>query len=85
MKTLIRAFGVCWIALVLVSFPMSRNPSAAFIGWQTFSNCGANNNTGVFDASPESNSSFDATPIGSISFGGAHLTGVIGAAASSSG
>ena len=31
------------------------------IGWQTFDNAGANNNSGINDSTPESNSTFNAT------------------------
>lgn len=51
------------------------------IGWQTFENAGANNNSGIADTTPDSNSTFDATPVGSNN-GGQYLTGRIGAGAS---
>jgi len=51
------------------------------IGWQTFSNAGANNSTGISDSTPDSNSTFDATPVGSNN-GGLYLTGTIGPGAS---
>ena len=70
------------VALVLFS---THAASAAFIGWQTFSNCGANNNTGVCDETPESNSTFDATPAGSIGGSSTYLAGVLGVNASSAG
>jgi hypothetical protein len=57
----------------------------SFIGWQTFSNCGANNNSGICDSSPDSNSTFDATPVGAIGAGDTYLTGIIGTGASSVG
>ena len=40
--------------------------SAALIGWQTFSNCGLNVETGICDATPDSNSTYDATPVGKV-------------------
>lgn len=58
---------------------------SSFIGWQTYSNCGATNNTGVCDATPESNSTFDATPVGSIGPDNTYLSGVIGTDASAAG
>ncbi|MBJ42218.1 MAG: hypothetical protein CMJ80_02800 [Planctomycetaceae bacterium] len=51
------------------------------IGWQTFDNAGGNNNSGITDTTPESNSTFDATPFGSNK-DGLYLTGIIGAGAS---
>ena len=60
--------------------------AASFIGWQTFSPCTTgNNNSGICDTSPDSNSTFDATPVGSIGAGNTYLTGAIGSAASSVG
>ena len=59
--------------------------SSSFIGWQTYSNCGATNNTGICDATPESNSTFDATPVGSIGPDNTYLSGVIGIDASAAG
>ena len=55
------------------------------IGWQTFDNAGANNNSGISDNTPDSNSTFDSTPFGShaaVAGGGQYLTGIIGAGAS---
>jgi len=57
------------------------NPFLHAIGWQTFQNAGANNNSGIADATPDSNSTFDATPFGSNN-NGLYLTGRIGAGAS---
>lgn len=54
------------------------------IGWQTFENAGANNNSGISDSTPDSNSTFDATPFGGNS-NGLYLTGIIGAGASNLG
>lgn len=55
------------------------------IGWQTFENKTAgNNNSGIKDNSPDTNSTYDATPRGSSS-GNHYLTGAIGADASNSG
>jgi len=75
------------LALSAASLFLTQTASAAsFIGWQTFSNCTAgNNNSGVCDSSPDSNSTFDATPVGSIGAGNTYLTGIIGTGASSVG
>ena len=81
MKTSIKRTGLA-VALFLFS---AHTASAAFIGWQTFSNCGGNNNTGVCDETPESNSTFDATPTGNIGGGNTYLTGVLGVNASAGG
>lgn len=52
------------------------------IGWQTFKNgTDGNNNSGVQDDTPDTNSTYDATPVGSNN-GGFYLTGSIGANAS---
>ena len=52
------------------------------IGWQTFDNATpGNNNSGIADDTPDSNSTFDATPFGSNN-GGLYLTGKIGPGAS---
>ena len=48
------------------------------IGWQTFDNAGANNNSGINDSTPESNSTFNATTSTH------YLTGGIGASSGSS-
>ncbi|MEM9294623.1 MAG: PEP-CTERM sorting domain-containing protein [Planctomycetota bacterium] len=64
------------------------NPLLHAIGWQTFDNAGANNSSGIGDTTPDSNSTFDATPVGSfaaVSGGGQYLTARIGAGASSLG
>ncbi|MEM8944020.1 MAG: hypothetical protein AAGD11_02475 [Planctomycetota bacterium] len=55
------------------------------IGWQTFDNAGADNNSGIADGTPDSNSTFDSTPVGSnasVMGGGQYLTGTIGVGAS---
>lgn len=55
------------------------------IGWQTFENATpGNNNSGINDTSPDTNSTYDATPNGSIE-GSLYLTGSIGANASNFG
>lgn len=55
------------------------------IGWQTFDNATAgNNNSGISDNTPDSNSTFDFSPVGGNS-NGSYLTGIIGAGASNLG
>ena len=71
---------------VTLFLTVAQTASASFIGWQTFSPCTAgNNNSGVCDTTPESNSTFDASPTGSISVDDTYLTGAIGVAASAAG
>lgn len=69
----------------LCVFAAHSASAASFIGWQTFSNCGGNNNSGICDDTPDSNSTFDATPVGSIGSASTYLTGVIGDQASAAG
>lgn len=78
----VRATAI-WVASICLL--MAGAASAEFIGWQTFSNCGLNNNTGICDSSPESNSTFDATPVGTIGPDNTYLTGEIGVEASAIG
>ena len=48
------------------------------IGWQTFENSrSGNNNSGIQDDTPDSNSTYDTTTMGS-SLGNLYLTGSIG-------
>ncbi len=55
------------------------------IGWQTFENSrSGNNNSGIQDDTPDSNSTYDPTPMGS-SLGNLYLTGSIGGNASAEG
>lgn len=61
----------------------SQSASAALIGWQTFDATGGTN-ANMADATPDNNTTYDATPVGS-SAGNVYLTGVIGAGASSLG
>ncbi len=54
------------------------------IGWQTFDNAGGDNNSGISDGTPESNSTFDSTPF--MTTGGSYyLTGGIGGASVAAG
>lgn len=82
MKLIAKALGLASLCLFVAGNASAQN---FFMGWQTFSNCGANNNTGVCDTTPESNSSFDAKPAGSIGPDNTYLTGAIGVDASSAG
>lgn len=78
--------GLRTLGLASVCLLVAQSASASsFIGWQTFSNCGGNNNTGICDATPDSNSTFDSTPVGSIGGANTYLTGVIGDGASAVG
>ncbi len=76
-------------ALAVVQPPSDGgNPFLHAIGWQTFENANPSatfpNNTGITDDTPDSNSTYDATPTGSNN-GGLYLTGSIGPNASNSG
>lgn len=83
------------ISLPLAAFCFSQSASAVVlagsnngnanlhaIAWQTFENAGANNNSGVNDSTPDSNSTFDSTPMGSHQ-GGYYLVGGLGASSGS--
>jgi hypothetical protein len=65
------------------AFLISQTASAALIGWQTFEATGGTN-ANMTDSTPDNNTTYDATPVGS-SAGNVYLTGVIGAGASSLG
>jgi hypothetical protein len=53
------------------------------IAWQTFENSGDNNNSGISDSTPDNNSTYDSTPVGSNN-GGFYLVGGLGGASGSS-
>ena len=56
------------------------------VGFQTYTNCTAgNNNSGICDSAPQSNSTYDADPVGNIGPGNLYLTATIGPEASSLG
>ena len=56
------------------------------VGFQTFLPCvTGNQNSGICDANPQSNGTYDATPVGGIGPGNVYLTAVIGTDASSVG
>lgn len=67
---------------VVLAGSNNGNANLHAIAWQTFDNAGAANNTGINDSTPDSNSSFDSTPVGSNS-GGYYLVGGLGAASGS--
>ncbi len=69
-------------------FAVSQTALAAsfLVGFQTYENCTlGNNNSGVCETFPQSNSTYDATPEGSIGPDNLYLTAVIGPEASSLG
>ena len=66
--------------------PQLVSSQTHLIGWQTFKNgTVGNNNSGVQDDTPDTNSSYDATPVGSNDGGNLYLSGSIGANASADG
>lgn len=71
------------LSLASVVLLTAQSSSAALIGWQTFENV-AGNNANMQDSTPDNNTTYDATPVGT-SAGNVYLTGVIGAGASSLG
>ena len=79
--------GSVWtpFCLVVLCLLLAQPGLAATMGWQTFSNCGSDNNTGICDTSPESNSTYDETPVGEIGVQGTYLSGAIGPDASALG
>jgi len=85
MNMVTKRTGAVTLGLISLWFLMVGTASAEFIGWQTFSNCGVNNDSGVCDTTPESNSTYDMTPGGAIGPDNTYLTGEIGLEASSAG
>lgn len=83
MKILNRAL-VASIGLVA-----AQSASAALVGWQTFGTYPAPANANLTDSTPDNNTTWDATPVGSsVPAGGGgsvYLSGVIGTGASSLG
>ena len=71
------------VGLISAALFTVQSASAALIGWQTFENV-AGNNANMQDSTPDNNTTYDATPVGT-SAGNVYLTGVIGAGASSLG
>ena len=73
------------IGLSLSAF-VAAGQGSHLIGWQTFSPSTVNdNNSGITDNSPDTNSTFDSSPVGNISASNHYLTGIIGVGASSQG
>lgn len=72
--------------MIAFSTPVMAGSGNALLGWQTFDTTtpGAAN-SGIDDTTPDTNSTFDATPVGSISPSGHYLTGAIGPSASGTG
>lgn len=76
---------VSLLAVVGLLIAQVASSQTHLIGWQTFKNgTDGNNNSGVQDDTPDTNSTYDATPVGSNK-GGFYLTGSIGANASADG
>ena len=83
LKSVIRSFA---FGLASLTLAMAQPAFAAsFVGFQTFSNCGGTNNSGICDTTPDSNSTYDAAPVGSIGPANTYLTAAIGPNASSVG
>ncbi len=80
------ALSICAGANAQVAAPSNGgNPLLHAVGFQTFDNATpGNNNSGIGDTTPDNNSTFDASPVGS-NFGGQYLTARIGAGASNLG
>ena len=70
------------IMLLFTSFSLFAGEGSALIGWQTFS-VGGNGN--VNDESPDTNSTYDDSPAGSISPNNHYLSGSLGSNASNAG
>ena len=70
------------IMLLFTSFSLFAGGGSALIGWQTFST-GSNGN--VNDESPDTNSTYDESPTGSISTNNHYLSGAVGSNASNAG
>ena len=81
--------GLCASLGFLGTCLLLTGPAAAVTqqvaGFQTFSNAGGNNNSGINDSTPDSNSTYDATPVGTIGAGNTYLNVAIGPNASANG
>ena len=78
---MLAAGAVCFAAFA----PSVCSGQLHVLGWQTFENrIVGNNNAGIVDNTPDTNSTFDPTPFGSNNTG-LYLTGAIGTDASNSG
>ena len=76
--------NINYILLLVTSlvFIVPVNAQLHVVGWQTFENSLANsNNSGIEDTTPDTNTTFDSTPVGSNS-NSLYLTGAIGSNAS---
>ena len=78
------SLGKRLIALIFLSISLNvfAGSGAHLIGWQNFSVGG---NGSVSDSTPDTNSTYDDTPVGSISLDGHYLSGSLGADASNAG
>lgn len=88
MKLLMQRLALACVALGAGCLLVAQTASAStvIVGFQTFdTNTPGDNNSGINDTTPDSNSSWDDTPFGSIGSGGAYLSAAIGAEASSLG
>ena len=89
MKLLMRRLslvGVAIASLGLISSQASASSYGNILGFQTFQTAiSGDNNSGINDTTVDSNSTYDATPFGSISSQNSYLTMAIGAEASSLG
>ncbi len=75
-----------FLAVAGLLTPQVVSGQTHLIGWQTFKNgTVGNNNSGVQDDTPDTNSTYDATPVGSNDGGNLYLSGSIGANASADG
>ncbi|MEM7313030.1 MAG: hypothetical protein AAF497_07745, partial [Planctomycetota bacterium] len=82
--TRIEYFAISTLLCVCLG-PSAVHAQFHVIGWQTFENAiPGNNDSGVTDNTPDTNSTFDSTPVGSNS-AGLYLTGAIGPDASTLG
>ena len=81
-KRVVTGVGLLVLGTVAQGLLASEPAFAAFIGWQTFSTCSNGNSSGICDDTPESNSTYDETPLGDIGSASTYLTGVIGQEAS---
>ncbi len=71
------------VGLISAALLTAQSASAALIGWQTFENVGGSN-VNMQDSTPDNNTTYDATPVGT-SASNVYLTGAVGVGASSLG
>ena len=78
-------FGAYFMGLCCLLVVQDSAAQQHIIGWQTFENSSpGNNNSGIQDDTPDTNSTYDPTPMGGSS-GNLYLTGSIGVNASGEG